>query len=233
MPVSASVTVVGSVIDTASTSEEGEFTFRGLEAGQWEIIAEAAGYSSKQLAVELASDKSVGILLESIPQFWFAITRERIARLTSALMWISSYTIFVFACALVLMALLGFVKASLDFTTLVRRVVSGLAEPQEPYVGLVHTAERYLTSFALLLLGVGMSRVTRSGLSRRIGGVPELDTVMVGVVVLALGASVLGQVFAGGIEWQYGLGIALVILALSGFMLVVHIQRQDDSKSQG
>ncbi|MCK4734076.1 MAG: carboxypeptidase regulatory-like domain-containing protein [Methanophagales archaeon] len=246
----AKVTVIGPEVKTIDTTKEGKYDFSDIIAGDYKIYAEAEGYEPSE-EKEFHADKIVDIsfLLKEIPQKKFKEWRSSISFRSGKALWFATYAVFVFAVILAVASIIGFCIGTCDLFLGLSDSVSGMLGGSEnisansstnnstnltqgvkqqgsdetAYVNLIKGAEHYLIAFTLLIISIGLHRIVSKGFQIELKGIEDLESMMIGLVVVTLAVVFLSKLFGedGTITWEVGFSVSLIIIALSIFMFIL------------
>jgi len=228
----AIVNIIGPEVNYTATNEKGKYEF-DIIAGEYKIYAEAEGYEpseEKQFKVEDGDTHSESFLLEETPQKRFKDLRNRIGLYSGWVLWLATYAVFGVAILLAIASIFGFCIGTIDlFSGMLggsENISANLTQQgggETVYVNLIRGAEHYLIAFTLLIIGIGLHRIVSKGFQIELTGIEELESKMIGLVVVTLAVVFLSKLFdeKGTITWEVGFSVSLIIIALSVFMFIL------------
>lgn len=219
----AIVNIIGPEVKPIATNEKGEYE-SDIIAGEYKIYAEAEGYEpseEKQFKVEDGETHSESFLLEETPQKRFKDLRSRIGLYSGWALWLATYAVFGVAVLLAIASIFGFYIGTIDLFSGMQG--GGVNADEKVYVNLIRGAEHYLIAFTLLIIGIGLHRIVSKGFQIELTGIEELESMMIGLVVVTLAVVFLSKLFGetGTITWEEGFSVSLIIVALGVFMFIL------------
>lgn len=244
----AKVTIIGPEVKTTDTTKEGNYDFSDIMAGDYKIYAEAEGYESdeeKEFHVDEVETANISFLLKETPQKKLKEWRSHFAQWSGMVLWGATYVVFAVAVLLAVASILGFFIGTMDLYSGLNDSISGMRRGSEnisassstnstqgvkqqgsdeaAYVNLIKGAEHYLIAFTLLIISIGLHRIVSKGFQIELKGIEDLESMMIGLVVVTLAVVFLSKLFGekGTITWEVGFSVSLIIIALSIFMFIL------------